>query len=52
MKHGKKYSHVRHFKTKEAYRKFKAYVHIHGIKTRKHEYVIIGGHIHKIKHRR
>lgn len=41
---------VRHFKSKEAYRKFKAYIHIHKIKTNPNEkYVYIAGKKHKIK---
>ncbi len=42
---------VRHFRNKEAYRKFVAYIHIHHIKTRKPKYVIIGSRKHKILHR-
>ena len=43
---------VRHFKSKKAYRKFVAYIHIHHIKTRKPKYVVIAGRRHRIKHRR
>jgi len=41
---------VRHFKNKESYRKFKAYIKIHGIKTNPREkYVMIAGKRHMIK---
>jgi hypothetical protein len=42
---------IRHFKSKKAYKKFLAYIHIHRIKTRKPKYVIIAGRRHKIIHR-
>jgi hypothetical protein len=37
------------FRSKEAYRKSRAYQHIHGIKSRA-SVVIVGGHAHKVKH--
>ncbi len=42
---------TRHFRSKEAYRKFTAYIHIHRIKTRKPRYVVIAGKRHRIMHR-
>lgn len=41
---------IKNFKSKEAYRKFKAYVHIHNIPTKKEDFVYIAGKKHKIKH--
>lgn len=38
-----------HFKSKEAYRKSRAYTHIHGIPTHS-TYVVVGGKNHKVKH--
>jgi hypothetical protein len=38
-----------HFKSKEAYRKSRAYTHIHGIKTHAKD-VFVGGKKHKVKH--
>lgn len=38
-----------HFKDKEAYRKYNAYTHIHGIPTHA-ESVVVGGKRHKVKH--
>jgi hypothetical protein len=38
-----------HFKSKEAYRKSRAYTHIHGIPTHAKE-VVVGGKKHKVKH--
>lgn len=41
---------VRHFKNKEAYHKFKAYVHMHNIPTNPDEkYVYIAGKRHYMK---
>jgi hypothetical protein len=39
-----------HFKSKEAYRKYRAYVHIHGIKTHATN-VVVAGRKHKVKHK-
>jgi hypothetical protein len=38
-----------HFKSEEAYRKSRAYTHIHGISTHAKE-VVVGGRKHKVKH--
>lgn len=38
-----------HFRSKEAYRKYRAYTHIHGIPTHAKE-VVVGGKKHKVKH--
>jgi hypothetical protein len=38
-----------HFRSKEAYRKSRAYTHIHGIPTHARE-VVVAGHKHKVKH--
>lgn len=38
-----------HFKDKEAYRKYNAYTHMHGIKTHI-KTAIIGGKAHKVEH--
>ena len=38
-----------HFKDAEAYRKSRAYTHIHGIPTHA-ESVVVGGKRHKVKH--
>lgn len=38
------------FKSKEAYRKSRAYTHIHGIPTHA-ESVVVGGKKHKVHHR-
>lgn len=38
-----------HFKSAEAYRKSRAYTHIHGIPTHA-EYVVVAGKKHKVKH--
>ena len=38
-----------HFKSKEAYRKSRAYTHIHHIPTNA-TYVVVGGKKHKVKH--
>lgn len=38
-----------HFRNKEAYRKYRAYVHIHGIPTHAKD-VVVGGKRHKVKH--
>lgn len=38
-----------HFKNEEAYRKSRAYTHIHGIPTHAVE-VVVGGKRHKVKH--
>lgn len=38
-----------HFKNKESYRKYRAYVHIHGIPTHAKS-VVVGGKRHKVKH--
>lgn len=40
---------VRHFKDKEAYRRYTAYQHIHGIPSRASE-VIVAGKEHKVQH--
>jgi hypothetical protein len=40
---------IEHFRSKEAYRKSRAYQHIHGIKTTAPE-VFVGGRKHKVKH--
>jgi hypothetical protein len=40
---------VDHFKSKEAYRKNRAYRHIHGIPTRATD-VVVAGKKHKVKH--
>lgn len=39
-----------HFKNAEAYRKSRAYTHIHGIPTHA-KHVIVGKKKHKVKHR-
>lgn len=38
-----------YFRSKEAYRKFNAYTHIHGIPTHAKD-VVIAGKRHKVKH--
>jgi len=38
-----------HFKSEEAYKKYRAYVHTHGIKTHAKK-VCIQGHCHTVKH--
>lgn len=38
-----------HFKDEEAYRKSRAYTHIHGIPTHAVD-VVVGGKKHKVKH--
>ena len=38
-----------HFKDAEAYRKSRAYTHIHGIPTHAKD-VVVGGKRHKVKH--
>jgi hypothetical protein len=38
-----------HFKDEEAYRKSRAYTHIHGIPTHARE-VVVGGRKHKVRH--
>jgi hypothetical protein len=38
-----------HYKSEEDYRKSRAYVHLHGIKTHA-KYVVVGGKRHKVKH--
>ncbi len=38
------------FKSKEAYRKYRAYTHIHGIPTHAKR-VCIGGKCHNVKHK-
>lgn len=40
---------VEHFKSPEAYRKWRAYRHIHGIPSRAKE-VVVGGKRHTVKH--
>lgn len=42
---------VEHFRSKEAYRRYRAYTHTHGIPTHAKE-VVVGGKRHKVKHRR
>ena len=42
---------VEHFRSKEAYRKNRAYRHIHGIKSRA-KVVVVGGRAHKVQHGR
>jgi hypothetical protein len=37
------------FRSKEAYRKWRAYRHIHGIKSRASR-VVVGGKAHKVNH--
>jgi hypothetical protein len=39
------------FKNAEAYRKYRAYTHIHGIPTHARE-VVVGGRKHKVIHKR
>jgi len=42
-----------HFKTKEGFRKYEAYKHIHHIPSGKDKGTIwIAGKVHKVKHRR
>ena len=38
-----------HFKSEEAYRKSRAYTHMHGIKTHA-KAVVVGGKRHKVRH--
>lgn len=38
-----------HFKSKDAYRKWNAYTHMHGIKTHL-KTAVIGGKTHEVKH--
>lgn len=40
---------VEHFKNAEAYRKSRAYTHIHGIPTHARE-VVVSGKRHKVRH--
>ena len=40
---------VEHYRSNEAYRKSRAYTHIHGIPTNATE-VVVAGHKHKVKH--
>ena len=39
-----------HFKSKEAYRKWNAYRHIHGIKAPHLKTAVVAGKKHKVKH--
>lgn len=39
-----------HFKSKEAYRKWSAYRHIHGIPAPNLKRVVVGGKAHTVKH--
>lgn len=39
-----------HFKSREAYRKFQAYSHIHGIAHPNLKTAVVGGVAHKVKH--
>lgn len=41
-----------HFKSEEAYRKSRAYTHIHGIPTHAKEVVVAGKPPHKVEHAR
>jgi hypothetical protein len=41
---------VEHFRSKEAYRKFNAYRHIHGIPAPNLETAVVAGKPHKVKH--
>ena len=41
---------VEHFRNKQAYRKWNAYRHIHGIKAPHLKEVVVGGKRHKVKH--
>jgi len=42
---------VRKFKSKAAYERYLAFLHMHHIKVRHHpRYVVIAGHRHKVKH--
>ena len=41
-----------HFKSKEAYRKWTAYRHIHGIAAPNLKVAIVAGKAHKVKHTR
>ena len=40
---------VEHFKSPEAYRRYRAYVHVHGIPTHAKE-VVVAGKRHTVKH--
>ncbi len=42
---------IERFKSKKAYKKYLAYLHIHRIPHRKRRYVIIKGKKHYIKHK-
>ena len=46
IKKGNKYE---HFKSKKAYKKYTAYIHIHHIKHKHRKTVIIHGKRHKVK---
>ena len=46
VKKGRKYE---RFKSKEAYDKYEAYIHIHHIPHKHRNYVIINGKKHKVK---
>lgn len=39
-----------HFKSKEAYRKWNAYRHIHGIEAPNLKIAVVAGKPHKVKH--
>ena len=41
---------VRHFKNVKSYRRFLAYVHIHGLVKHHPKIAIVGGKVHKIRH--
>jgi len=48
IKKGEKYE---HFKSKKAYDKYEAFIHIHNIKHSHKKYVIIAGKKHKVNSR-
>jgi hypothetical protein len=45
IKKGRKYE---HFKSKKAYKKYEAYIHIHDIPHKHHKFVVIHGRKHKV----
>ena len=47
IKKGRKYE---HFKSKKAYKKYEAYIHIHKIPHKHRKTVVIKGKKHKVKH--
>ena len=49
IKKGRKYE---HFKSRKAYGKYEAFIHMHHIPHKHRKIVVIGGKKHRVKHRR